>query len=301
MAALDPEWDWSNCAVIARNWDLLDPVRALCQLEDILVQVSREDFTATWQLRETQALLNWSQNQGSLIKAESLQWVRGEPQGLWNALLIEAVENYLFETNNEELPAAAFREWLAEWSRDNRRRQHGLLLTSAHRAKGLEFDHVVVLDGNWKTAGLGEDPDAPRRLYYVAMTRARCTLTLAKTGNFNPFLHRLQSRPSLLVRTEPEYLPATPVDLGQVFYRLSLRDVQLSFAGFRAADHPIHRAIAKLSPGDPLQVRTDRSPWELLTVGGITVGRLAQSFKAPMAAGFGRRCTLASLGCTSRA
>ena len=57
MDALDPKWDWSNCAVIARKWDLLDPVRALCHLEEIPVQVSREDFTATWQLRETQALL----------------------------------------------------------------------------------------------------------------------------------------------------------------------------------------------------------------------------------------------------
>ena len=57
MATLDPRWDWSRCAVIARNWDLLDPVRALCNLEGIPAQVSREDFTATWQLRETQALL----------------------------------------------------------------------------------------------------------------------------------------------------------------------------------------------------------------------------------------------------
>ena len=40
MAALDPEWGWSNCAVIARNWGQLDPVRALCQLEEIPVQVA---------------------------------------------------------------------------------------------------------------------------------------------------------------------------------------------------------------------------------------------------------------------
>ena len=38
-----------------------------------------------------------------------------------------------------------FIEWLAEWGRDLRRRQRGLLLLTAHRAKGLEFDHVVVL------------------------------------------------------------------------------------------------------------------------------------------------------------
>ena len=38
MESLDPEWDWSRCAVIARNWDLLDPVRARCHLEEIPVQ-----------------------------------------------------------------------------------------------------------------------------------------------------------------------------------------------------------------------------------------------------------------------
>ena len=138
LASLDPEWDWSGCAVITRNWGQLDPVRALCQMEEIPVQVSREDFTATWQLRETQALLNWSQSQGNLLKAgHLLQWVREQPSGPWNELLVEALENYLLETNNEELPAGVFREWLAEWARDNRRRQHGLLLTSAHRAQGL--------------------------------------------------------------------------------------------------------------------------------------------------------------------
>ena len=287
MAKVDPEWkNWSSCAVIARNWDLLDPVRALCQMGDIPVQVSREDFTATWQLRETQALLNWSQNQGSLMKAEDLlRWIREQPQGPWNALLAEAVENYLMDTNNEELPAAAFREWLAEWARDNRRGQRGLLLTSAHRAKGLEFDHVVVLDGNWHTAGTGEDADAPRRLYYVAMTRAKRTLTLAKSGNSNPFLRILGVHPSVLVRPEPEYITPAAPDLGQAYHRLSLGDVQLSFAGYRPPGHPVHRAIAGLSPGDPLQVRTDRTPWELATLDGITVGRLAQSFKAPVATG----------------
>ena len=49
----------------------------------------------------------------------------------------------------------------------------GLLLLTAHRAKGLEFDHVAVLDGGWDRVGRNEDADAPRRLYYVAMTRAR--------------------------------------------------------------------------------------------------------------------------------
>ena len=194
---------------------------------------------------------------------------------------MESVESYLTETNNEELPAAAFREWLAEWARDNRRRQRALLLTSAHRAKGLEFDHVVILDGKWSTSSQGEDPDAPRRLYYVAMTRARLTLTLAKIGNSNPFLRELDDHASVLVRPGLEHIPPAPQQVRRSYLRLGLRDVQLSFAGYRSPNHPIHKAIAGLSAGDPLNVKTDRSPWEVSTSEGITVGRLAQAFKAP--------------------
>ena len=282
MASVDPGWDWSNCAVIARYWDLLDPVRALCHLEEIPVQVAREDFTAAWQLRETQALLDWTGSQGGLLKADAvLQWLRGQPEGPWNELLMEAAENYREETDNDELPAAAFREWLAEWARDYRRRQHGLLLTSAHRAKGLEFDHVAILDGGWSTAGPGEDSDSPRRLYYVAMTRARLTLTLAKTGDSNPFLRLLDGHPSVLARPGLDHVPPAPSKVRESYLRLSLRDVQLSFAGRQAPAHPINKAIASLSAGGPLRIRTDRTPWEMTTTEGITVGRLSQGFKSP--------------------
>ena len=282
MASLDPRWDWSKCAVIARNWDILDPMRALCHLEGIPTQSSREDFTAIWHLRETQALLNWSKQRGSLMRAEDpLKWLRSLPSGPWNELLIEAMEVYLTETNNEEQPTEAFQEWLAEWARDNRRRQRGLLLTSAHRAKGLEFDHVVILDGNWSKVGRGEDVYAPRRLYYVAMTRARLTLTLTKTKSSNPFLHDLDGLRSVLVRAPLEHLPSAPETIRRSYSRLSLRDTQLSFAGFRSPNHRVHEAITNLSPGDPLKVITDRSPWELIDSTGVTVGRLARSFKVP--------------------
>ena len=55
----------------------------------------------------------------------------------------------------------SFIEWLAERGRDVRRRQRGLLLLTARRAKGLEFDHVVVPDGNWNRLGKNEYGDAP--------------------------------------------------------------------------------------------------------------------------------------------
>ena len=51
-----------------------------------------------------------------------------------------------YRHKGRETPVNNFIEWLAEWGRDVRRQQRGLLLVTAHSAKGLEFDHVVVLD-----------------------------------------------------------------------------------------------------------------------------------------------------------
>ena len=61
--------------------------------------------------------------------------------------------------------------------------------------------HVVVLDGGWNRVGQAEDTDAPRRLYYVAMTRAKQTLTLAHLPGTNPFLDALRDFPAVCSAT----------------------------------------------------------------------------------------------------
>ena len=91
-------------------------------------------------------------------------WLDCQLNGPWWALLREAIEEYGLETSETELPIDHFIEWLVEWGREVRRRQTGLMLLTAHRAKGLEFDHVAVLDGGWERLGRNEDKDAVRRL-----------------------------------------------------------------------------------------------------------------------------------------
>ena len=293
LSTIDPDWDWSACAVIAREWSYLDPVRSLCELEGIPVQLANEEFTGVWHLRETRALVNWLRGRNSsLVRSVDLkEWVDDQPPGPWIGLLEEAVAEYELEVGAAETPADSFTEWLAEWGRDVRRRQRGLLLLTAHRAKGLEFDHVVVLDGGWDRVGKGEDADAPRRLYYVAMTRARQTLALARF----PGAHRLQDAltdiPATLLRQEPVAL-ATPLpELSRRYRRLSLRDVFLGYAGYRSPGHPVHCAIARLSPGDPLEVRIGADRWELLDRNGTVVGLLARGYEAPT----GMRCASATV------
>ena len=75
------------------------------------------------------------------------------------------------------------------------------------------------------------------------------------------------------------------------FSRLSLRDVNLGFAGSRDARHPLHRSISALSPGDPLGTRVVNGRWELLDRSGTVVGQLAKKFEPPS----GMRCDSATV------
>ena len=293
LAERATDWDWSTGAVVARDWSHLDPVRSLCELEGIPVQMANEEFTGVWRLRETRALVNWLRGRESRLvtSAEIEMWLAGQAANPWIELLREAMAEYALETGGSETPVEAFIEWLAEWGREVRRRQRGLLLLTAHRAKGLEFDHVVVLDGSWDRIGNGEDADAARRLYYVAMTRARQTLTLMRLPGPHPFQDALSGVPSTLLRIDPVAIPPPAPELTRRYQRLSLRDVFLGFAGYRDPDHPVYQAITTLAPGDPLRVDSGGDRWDLSDRNGVVVGQLARGFKAPA----GMRCVSATV------
>ena len=256
-------------------------MRSLCELEGIPVQMANEEFTGVWFLRETRALVDWLRERGSrLVSNADLQaWLTGQISNAWIELLQEAVSEYALETGDSETPVEGFIEWLAEWGRDIRGQQRGLLLLTAHRAKGLEFNHVVVLDGDWSR--IGRDEDAPRRLYYVAMTRAKETLMLMRLPGSNPFLDILLSAPQVLFRSGPATVPSEVPELARSYRRFSLGDVFLSFAGYRPPGDPVHGAIAALSPGDNLHVRQGSPRWELLDQNGVVVGQLARGSSPP--------------------
>jgi ATP-dependent DNA helicase RecQ len=289
LSGLTPEWDWARCAVIAREWKSLDPVRSYCELKGIPVQQADEDNSGFWSLRETRSLVAWLRERPTrLIDAAMIRnWLAAQPDERWLRYLSEAQADYALEVGEAELPLEHFLDWLAEWGREARRRQTGLLLLSAHKAKGLEFDHVAVLDGNWLRAGSNEDADAPRRLYYVAITRARQTLMLARFARPHAWLDELGESCELcdspaVQRRPPTALPPPLPELAYRYLRPSWKEINLDFSGTRPAAHPIHHAIAVLSVDDPLTLRRTRNgALELCTAQGEPVGRLSGSFSPP--------------------
>ena len=284
LAGLDDAWDWAATAIIARNWRFLDPVRAVCTREGIPAQMADEKTLSVWYLRETQALIAWlRESVPGLVRVDELRaWLRERPATTWGDRLIEAADDLHAETSHD-MAAVSLIEWFAEWSQDTRQAQRGVLLSTAHRAKGLEFDHVVVLDGGWgpnthrNQAG---DVDEARRLYYVAMTRARRTLTLLHMPGPHPLHDMLRDDPSTFWNTRPRAVPPSEEHRRQ-WRPLSLKDVYLSFAGAQPPGSNVHRAIAALKPGDPLTLSQRGGHWYLQDSAGTVVGRLSQSFTPP--------------------
>ena len=305
LKKLDPSWDWSTCAVIARQWKYLEPVRAWCEMHGIPVQMANEEISWFWRLRDTRQLVEWLRKRENRLVDETAfrSWLDSRPEGPWTDLLREAIDEHALETGAAEVPVEHAIEWLAEWGQEVRRRQRGLLLATAHRAKGLEFDHVVVLDGGWEKRSTGkEDADAPRRLYYVAMTRARRTLALMRFGGLRGtaptsfaaepaepvYAGREHPLPNTLPGGGPflhgpsAVLPPKLSGLGRQYRTPGLKEIDLGFPGRLNPRDRVHQAIKALSPDDPLQARQDGSGrWELLDGAGTIVGRLAKSFVPP--------------------
>ena len=82
----------------------------------------------------------------------------------------------------------------------------GVTLSTVHRVKGLEWDHVLVFgaDSSLMPHHLASDVEEERRIFHVALTRGRRSVTvLGDEGGSSPFLEELDgSRPKQAVVPE---------------------------------------------------------------------------------------------------
>jgi len=111
-----------------------------------------------------------------------------------------------------------------------------ITLTTAHKSKGLEWDHVYLhkaIDGNWgnnKKAELISLPDTllknvkpsdkeknedERRLFYVAMTRAKSNLTITRAQTYSSYGKSQEASPTMFLHEINPHLIAT-IDVSKV-------------------------------------------------------------------------------------
>ena len=149
---------------------------------------------------------------------------------------------------------------------------------------------MAVLDGGWNRAGRG----GGYRLATSPLLRGHDPGPAdAHTGGVcsspHPLLDVLVDEPSVLLRNGSVRPSTRPPELSRRYRRLGLRDVFLSYAGYRGTNDPVHQAITDLSAGDILQVRAEANRWELVDRQGTVVGQLAGDFEGPP----GIRCAFA--------
>ncbi|MDR1349385.1 MAG: RecQ family ATP-dependent DNA helicase [Zoogloeaceae bacterium] len=292
---------WGRFAVIARYWEDLAALAILCRQRGIPAELVRD--TTTIKLYETRegfalrALLagerrNPPRRHLKLRSGALGRWFHrcyGLPTNAWiDHPLRAALARFISESDtadkNYELVADDLIEALYEFGAGTRSTDADNMpmpLLTAHRTKGLEFDHVLILDaGSWKESK-DERKDDERRLYYVAMTRARHTLTLCEiAGRRHPFIRDAGILP-LRTRPCPTTVDRTPLPRT---FTCNPEKIVLSWPGHFAKTKPIHRAIAALEVGDALtlQARSDGKPgWELADTSGTPVGRMASKFQPP--------------------
>ena len=278
LSRLDPDWAWRRCAVIARDWRRLEPVRAYAEALGIPIDMANETLPSLWRLREMQGfILALLADRTRLLTIPDLvAMLNAQIQNRWTDLIGEGIGTLARELVEKAAPVPDLVQWFGEWARDVRGEQRGLLLMTAHRAKGLEFDHVAILNGGWDRPSRGEDADAPRRLFYVAMTRARSTVTILTDGP-HAFVHqgdailsrRVTPDTAALPRARLRYVPPDP------------KLVDLSFAGRLKLDDPSLKAIAAAHPGDAVHLIRDGDRWRIDNAQGQTLARLSRAFAPP--------------------
>ncbi|MCA0045339.1 RecQ family ATP-dependent DNA helicase [Celeribacter litoreus] len=279
ISRLDPNFDWSRTAIISRDWRRLNAVRAYAEKLGLPVEMANEKLPSVWRLREMQQLVAGLRKRPSamLTIQDILNVLNEQAPSRWVDLLAEGIADLARDLGKKTIPVPDAVEWLAEWSQDVRRAQRGLLLLTAHRSKGLEFDHVVILNGGWKVLSKGEDGEAPRRLFYVAMTRARSSLSVVTSGE-HAFVHA-DSESEMLRKVEmPRQMDLPNPDWYQV---PEMASVDLSYAGRLPETNPSHSAIAAAKIDDPVTLELCSGKWLIIDQSGRTLGRMAGKWNPP--------------------
>ncbi|MFO1520727.1 MAG: RecQ family ATP-dependent DNA helicase [Kiritimatiellia bacterium] len=275
---------WSGIAVLSRRRRDLAFVRAEAEAAGIPASwpADRDKTPSLHRIRELHRIVQALQGERSANAKASVLMERffpgdneAGPATPWTALARSLLEAWRTETGDNETPVSECVEFLYEALAQRRREERlgeGVVLSTIHAAKGMEYDHVLLC-GDWSNLSPG-GREEERRVLYVGMTRARETLALyACMNRGNPFLPEL-SGASFAPRREDPVPRAEPG--GARDYRvIGVGDLYMDYAGGFDEDDSIHAALRGLSVGSALTLDVQGDFIWLLTPARQRVARLS--------------------------
>ncbi|MBW4565204.1 MAG: RecQ family ATP-dependent DNA helicase [Mojavia pulchra JT2-VF2] len=279
----------NEIAVLARQWANLAPVRLLLEEIEIPTYSLKTDGIKLVRNLVTCKLLEELKVQSHqiLLPEESVQawfinlftqWKRSLQEPTVKLLLKIAVDidqERGFGSEEFALPISAsdVLTTLFEFNESPEvvLDKEAVLVTSCHGAKGLEFRKIIQLADNFTISA--DEIEAERRLFYVAMTRAKEELIFCSTRQI-----------SFVIESGviPKFLSVTTTSLPrQMFYLdLSPGDVHLGHQFTKNNQH----IITHLMEGTALQLRVNKfnNGWDIYTVQGQLIGALSRKANAEL-------------------
>ncbi|MGB5984657.1 MAG: ATP-dependent helicase, partial [Desulfobacterales bacterium] len=281
---LDPKVRWKDFAVLARTKAPLAAVRGVLEAAGYPFKRTLERGLPLHRVREIRYTLNWlGEDQRRTCRASELQrdldLLRGANRPtIWWRLMGDFFAAYQEESVDSLLPAGWARERLYEFVAEQRREKvvgEGIFLGTIHGAKGMEFPHVFILDGDWHRPQEQSRWEEDRRVMYVGMTRAEETLCLLKLPpRANPFLKEICGDCMVPLTVSP--VAQHPIATEHTYSLLGLEEIYLDYGGCFVPNHPIHQHLARLAAGDRVCFRPRGTGIDVCDNQGSCIARLSE-------------------------
>ena len=283
LKSLRGDFEFSQCAILARTHEMLQTARAICEYREIPLSwpLDKDQVPRLYRVRE---IFDWveelKRRRNGLVRVSALKEQLQEraeqaPGNPWWQVIGKILDSWQDESGDAERPASQVIEFafdiLAEQRREQRLGQ-GVFIGTVHSVKGMEFDHIFVLDGGWRSH---QEREEERRLYYVGMTRAKETLSLFdRKDQDNPHTKLLQCD-AILRRPGAPHMEIPRGLIQRRYVCLGMRDLFLDFPGRYPLGAPIHEHLTRLQTGQLLTARREGERIDLVDDAGYSVARLS--------------------------
>lgn len=190
----------------------------------------------------------------------------------WQLYFSEMFEQLKLEFGGLVLQPASVIQWIKAYGHEVPIAiRKGVFLGTIHSAKGLEFDHLFLIDHLNKQ--FQEMEEVERRLYYVGMTRAKETLMICSFTENNPFVPELETVKKSIITDH-----YNQEGLAKEYLLLGPKDIYMDFLGMQR-NHRAREVSLTLHEGDALTATWRNGHWFFSDPRtGIDVARSSANF-----------------------